>query len=142
MPRNPFRIKSTGVLGFKKPAKRTLGIRDKQILYQRAKGKCEACYKKIEFSEMQTGHKHAASRGGGATLKNSVCLCWRCNKLQGTDSWATFMKKMGKVKTRTVTSGKARTKKPKRGKKGKGKYKYVIDPITGKKVRVEPLFRI
>jgi hypothetical protein len=26
-------------------------------------------------------------------LRNSVCLCYRCNKLQGTDSWATFLKK-------------------------------------------------
>ncbi len=28
-------------------------------------------------------------------MKNSVCLCYRCNKLQGTDSWAVFMKKQG-----------------------------------------------
>lgn len=74
--------------------KRTLGIRDKQILYQRAGKKCEAYGEKIEFSEMQTGHKTAASKGGSATLRNSVCLCYKCNKLQGTDSWATFMKKI------------------------------------------------
>jgi hypothetical protein len=24
-----------------------------------------------------------------------VCLCYKCNKLQGTDSWATFLKKYG-----------------------------------------------
>src|SRR3989344_7621246 len=98
--------------------KRTLGIREKQILYHRAKGKCEnpACRKKIEFSEMQTGHKTAASKGGSATLRNSVCLCYKCNKLQGTDNWATFMKKMGKSNIRSVTSGKKRNpskKKPK-----------------------------
>ena len=80
-----------------KSIKRTLGIRDKQILYQRAKGKCEACGKKIEFSEMQTGHKTAASKGGSTTFRNSVCLCYKCNKLQGTDSWATFMKKFRQV---------------------------------------------
>lgn len=45
---------------------------------------------------MQVGHKTAASRGRSATLRNSVCLCYRCNKLQGTDSWAGFLKKMGK----------------------------------------------
>jgi 5-methylcytosine-specific restriction endonuclease McrA len=103
--------------GIETPKKRTLGIRDKQILYERAKGKCEACRKKIEFSEMQTGHKTAASKGGSATLRNSVCLCYKCNKLQGTDSWATFIRKIGKSKTRTVTSGKKRKptkKKPKR----------------------------
>lgn len=90
-------------------SKRTLGIRDKQILYRRAKKKCEACDRKIDFDEMHSGHKNAASKGGSATLRNSVCICARCNKLQGTDSWSTFMRKSGKSKTTTVTS--SRTKK-------------------------------
>jgi hypothetical protein len=78
-------------------AKRTLGIRDKQILYRRANKKCEnpTCNKKLEFDEMQVGHKTAWSRGGSTTLKNSVCLCYRCNKLQGTDSWPVFLRKQG-----------------------------------------------
>ena len=77
--------------------KRTLGIRDKQILYRNAKGKCQnpACNKKIDFDEMQVGHKTAWSGGGNSTLTNSVCICYRCNKLQGTDSWAVFLKKQG-----------------------------------------------
>ena len=80
-----------------KPIKRTLGIRDKQILYERSQHKCEnpACGKEIEFSEMQVGHKKAYSKGGNTTLKNSVALCWRCNKLQGTDNWEVFLKKQG-----------------------------------------------
>ncbi len=94
-----------------KAKKRTLGIRDKQILYRRAKGKCEACGRKIDFDEMHSGHKNAASKGGSATLRNSVCICARCNKLQGTDSWATFMKKMGKSKTTSVTSAKRKKTK-------------------------------
>jgi len=76
--------------------KRTLGIREKQILWERARHKCEACGKELDFTEMQVGHKTAASRGGRATLGNCVCLCYRCNKLQGTDSWNVFLKKMGK----------------------------------------------
>jgi hypothetical protein len=42
-------------------AKRSLGIRDKQILYDRAKGRCEnpACRKQISFVEMIPGHKRA-----------------------------------------------------------------------------------
>jgi hypothetical protein len=80
--------------------RRTLSIRDKQILYRRARGKCEnpACgrkNRKIDFDEMQVGHKTAWSKRGSTTLANSVCLCYRCNKLQGTDSWATFLKKQG-----------------------------------------------
>ncbi|MBI4181191.1 MAG: HNH endonuclease [Chloroflexi bacterium] len=78
-------------------SKRTIGIRDKQILYRNSKGRCQnpGCNKKIEFDEMQVGHKTAWSKGGSTTLRNSVCICYRCNKLQGTDSWATFMKKQG-----------------------------------------------
>lgn len=81
------------------PRKRTLGIRDKQILYRNAKKKCEnpACGKKIDYDEMQVGHKTAYSKGGATTLKNSAALCYRCNKLQGTDSWATFLKKQNVV---------------------------------------------
>jgi 5-methylcytosine-specific restriction endonuclease McrA len=79
-----------------KSSKRTLGIRDKKILYERANHKCESCEKQIEFAEMQVGHKIAYSKGGSATLKNSVCLCYKCNNLQGTDSWNVFLKKMGK----------------------------------------------
>jgi len=104
-----------------KKSNRTLGIRDKQILYHRAKGKCEACGRKIDFSEMHSGHKNPVSKGGSTTLRNSVCLCARCNKLQGTDNWATFMKKMGKTKTRSVTSGKKRSPATKKSKPKKSK---------------------
>jgi hypothetical protein len=77
--------------------KRALSIRDRQILYRNAKGRCQnpACNKKIEFDEMQVGHKTAWSKGGSTKLRNSVCLCYRCNKLQGTDNWAVFLKKQG-----------------------------------------------
>lgn len=84
-------------------SKRTLGIKDKQILYERAKGRCEnpACRAKITFVEMQPGHKIAWSKGGRTTLKNSVCLCYKCNKLQGNDSWVIFLKKFGVVDPKT-----------------------------------------
>jgi hypothetical protein len=80
-------------------SRRTLGIRDKQILFRNAKGRCQnpSCNKKIDFDEMQVGHKTAWSRNGSTTLLNSVCICYRCNKLQGTDSWGVFMKKQGIV---------------------------------------------
>ena len=89
-----------------RPSKRTLGERDKKILYRNANGICEnpACHKKIEYDEMQVGHKKAYSKGGSTNLRNSVCLCWRCNNLQGTDSWETFLKKQG-IKDET-TKGK------------------------------------
>ena len=77
--------------------RRTLGIRDKQILYRKANKRCQnpACRRKIEFDEMQVGHKTAWSKGGKTTLRNSLSLCYRCNKLQGRDSWSAFLRKQG-----------------------------------------------
>lgn len=46
---------------------------------------------------MQVGHKTAYPREGGTTLRNSVALCYGCNKKQGTDSWEVFQKKQGKT---------------------------------------------
>jgi hypothetical protein len=85
------------------PTRRTLGIRDKKILFERAGHKCESCEKPLDFLEMQVGHKTAASKGGNATLRNTVCLCYKCNNLMGTDSWTTFRKKMGKRQTNDST---------------------------------------
>lgn len=77
-----------------KKKKRTLGRNDKDIVYLRAKGKCEGCGKKISQPEMQVGHKKAYSKGGATTLANSCCLCYTCNKLQGTGSLDTLRKKL------------------------------------------------
>lgn len=92
-------------------SKRTLGIRDKKILYRNAKGRCEnpACGKRIDFDEMQVGHKTSWSKRGRTNLANSKCLCWRCNNLQGTDSWATFLKKQ-KVEDPNVKVAQAELK--------------------------------
>ena len=143
MPQNPFaiNIKPVNLYGPKTPSrKRTLGIRDKQILYRRAKGRCEACRRKIDFDEMHSGHKNAASKGGSATLRNSVCVCARCNKLQGTDSWATFMKKMGKSNTRSVTSGKKRSSSKRKSKGKSSSGNYWVNTLTGRKEKVQSLF--
>ena len=145
MPRNPFaiNIKPMNLYGQKTSSgKRTLGIRDKQILYRRAKGRCEACRRKIDFDEMHSGHKNAASKGGSATLRNSVCVCARCNKLQGTDNWATFMKKMGKSNTRSVTSSKKRSPSKKKSKGKSPSENYWVNPLTGRKEKAQSLFRM
>jgi hypothetical protein len=95
--------------GNEKATKRTLGIRDRQIVWVKANKKCENCGKALDFHEMQIGHKTAFSKGGSTTIKNSVCLCYACNKLQGTDTWTTFQKKQGK--TIEVDPVKTRLKK-------------------------------
>lgn len=115
IPKDPFGFKPVKIKGLtlEKKKKRTLGKRDRDILFKRAKGICEGCGKRIRDStEMQVGHKRAYSKGGATTLANSVCLCYGCNKMQGTDSFATFKKKL------EGTYGK-RTKKVVRKKKVK-----------------------
>lgn len=92
-----------GIFG-DEPQRRTLGIRDRQIVWERAGHKCESCMREITFTELQVGHKTAFSRGGSTTMKNAVCLCYACNKLQGTDSWTTFQKKLGRDTTIPVSS--------------------------------------
>lgn len=37
-------------------------------------------------------------------MRNAVCLCYGRNKLQGTDSWATFQKKMGRETTNPIAN--------------------------------------
>jgi hypothetical protein len=38
-----------------------------------------------------------------------VCLCYKCNKLQGTDSWKTFLRKLGKQGSVSSRSGVKQT---------------------------------
>ena len=83
----------------KKSGSKTLGERDKGILHKLAKKKCENCGIKLDYKQMQAGHKLARAKGHKASLKNSVCLCWSCNRDQGTDSWKTFRKKQNKPPT-------------------------------------------
>lgn len=97
---DPISIKGKQIMGLwgdDEPARRSLGIREKQILYDRSQHKCENCGRSIEFSDMQVGHKTAYSKGGGTTLRNSVALCYGCNKKQGTDGWEAFQRKQGKT---------------------------------------------
>ena len=128
---------------WEEPKKRTLGPRQRQILWKRAGGKCEACDKQISYLDMQVGHKTAYSKGGSTTLRNSVCLCYTCNKLQGTDSFSTFLKKLGKsspvneardvLKTLTVVQLKELAKMHKisvKGKKEEGWFRTTVKPPT------------
>lgn len=91
------------IWGDDRVSKGTLSARDKQKIYLNAKKRCANCGKKIDYIEMEIGHKNKIySSGERTTLANSVCLCHACNKLQGLDSWATFQKKQGKQDSKTT----------------------------------------
>jgi len=119
--------------------KRTLGIRDKHIIYDIAKHRCQNPYcKKLLSSEaeMQIGHKQAYSRRGDTTISNSVCLCYACNRKQGTDSWETFLKKQEKATQQAKPKEKIITKKVvlerKTSHKTRQSSPYEIDNSLGK----------
>jgi 5-methylcytosine-specific restriction endonuclease McrA len=67
---------------------------------------------------MQVGHRRAYSKGGATTLANSACLCYRCNKIQGTGSLETLKKKL------SGTFGKRTKKKSGKSTKRKAKSNY------------------
>ncbi|MBS3104682.1 hypothetical protein J4234_00325 [Candidatus Woesearchaeota archaeon] len=76
-------------------SKRTLTPREKDILWIRAKKKCEICGDKVERPNMLAGHNIAWSKRGHTTLKNSLCLCYGCNNRQRTETASQIRKKLG-----------------------------------------------
>ena len=91
------------IWGADRVSKGMLTTKDKQKLYLNAKKRCENCGKKIDFYEMEIGHrKKIYSIGERTTLADSLCICRACNKKQGLDSWATFQKKQGKQDSKTI----------------------------------------
>lgn len=81
--------------------KRTFGIRDKKILFDRAHHRCENCHKRLQFQDAEFAHKNPWSKGGRTSYRNAVVLCHTCNNRQGTDTWAAFQRKQGKAPSRT-----------------------------------------
>src|SRR3989338_8014792 len=90
--------------------KRSLGTRDKQIVYKRDKYRCQACGKKVEMGDENIGHRLAWSKGHRTTVANSVLLCYGCNRRQGTDSLITLKKKLGKYVPKEKKSRSERKK--------------------------------
>jgi 5-methylcytosine-specific restriction endonuclease McrA len=109
------------ILGYSSPPRRTLGSRERELLWEKARHKCEACGKRVTVTAMQAGHKTAASRGGRATLRNSVCLCYDCNRKMGTMSYPKYMAlRYGKKNVKTATSSKRRKATTKRRSRRRG----------------------
>ena len=114
-----------------KAKKRSLGIRDRKILYEdRAKGKCQHCGGKILFSEIHVGHKTAYSKGGSTSFRNVLALCYGCNNKQGTDSYTAYCRKTGKSKVASRTTIKKKQVKKKTKSTG------AINWITGQPLKL------
>ncbi len=96
--RVPIRLKKTSSKKTKKVAKsifKSLTQKERKKLLERARHKCEACGKKLDFLDMHAGHKVSKSNGGGGSLRNRVCLCYTCNNNMGKQNYRQYMKFMG-----------------------------------------------
>jgi len=71
----------------------------KVMVYQRDKGRCHLCKKKVEFWDCEIGHDIAHSRGGKMTLKNAILLCHSCNRSMSTLSVKETRKALGLPET-------------------------------------------
>ncbi len=119
--------------------KRRLSKKDRDHLYYHiGKKKCQSCGKRIEERDMQEGHKKAYSKGGKTKLENAVCLCYTCNKAQGTDSWKTYNKKKGTPIVSLKLESKKKSSKRKSKKLGESNW---VNPVTSRRVRIEPIIK-
>jgi len=133
VPIKPIRIQQTGFgLGHqkKKRAQLTPGQRLYILEHSKKYGrKCSICSEKItKQSDLQLDHTHPYSKGG--TKLNLAH--GHCNRMKGSGSLGKIQKTLGiKIKKRKVTH-----------RKPKSKGQYGINPLTGRKEKVQPLFRI
>jgi hypothetical protein len=56
----------------------------KKIVFQRDKGICRICGKRVDPFDFEIGHNRAHSRGGKLTLKNAILLHPACNRSMRT----------------------------------------------------------
>ena len=55
----------------------------RQLIYERADGRCELCGKKILLKDMTLDHINPLSMGGEDNVSNLSCTCKLCNHFKG-----------------------------------------------------------
>ena len=71
----------------------------KKMVYERDKGICQICGKKVDPFNFEIGHNKAHAKGGKLTLKNAILLCPTCNRSMSTLSLKQVRKKLGLPET-------------------------------------------
>ena len=118
MPRNPFGVLMPGQFNpitgepYRKQ-RRTARTSDKNIAWEKQKGKCAICGKRLDPVDMEWGHRRAYSKGG-STARGAL-VHHKCNKLQGTMDMSVIRRKLGhakKGKRRQKARRRQRTSNP------------------------------
>lgn len=140
MPRNPLDIgiKPFGFLGTSKKAKkRQLTPAQKVFAWENKSHMCNICEKRVtKFSDAEFDHTLAHSKSGATNLSNVKIVHRACNRLKGKKSLSETRKLLG-IKSKTQ---KRKTIKKKTSKKF-ASGSYWINPLTGRKEKVKPLFK-
>ncbi|MEM3099469.1 MAG: hypothetical protein QXU32_12270 [Nitrososphaerales archaeon] len=134
MSRNPFTvdIKPIDIWGGSKSRRKrkNISFTEKAILWEKNKSHiCHICRQKIHsLTEAEVDHIRAHSKGG-----QSVSWAHRaCNRLKGKKSLSEIHRRLG-IKTKS---------KKRKATRKKSRDNYWINPLTGRKEKVQPLFRL
>ena len=136
MARNPFGIEPIKIkpldfgLGPQKKKRKTLTSAQRIYIWERPNiyGRiCSICHRRItKLSDLELDHTRASSKGG-----TKVALAHKdCNRVKSSGSLRQIQKKLG-IKTKH---------KKRKSTRKRSKSNYWINPITGRKEKVRPLF--
>lgn len=69
----------------------------RQLIYERAEGRCELCGRKILFEDMTLDHVKPLSMGGEDNVNNLSCTCEPCNFFKGNILPDTFFERISLI---------------------------------------------
>lgn len=76
-------LKEFGIYKPKIEPRITVSTSIRRQVYDNAGGKCELCYRPLNYNEFTLDHIQPLIRSGKNELSNYRCLCGDCNKLKG-----------------------------------------------------------
>ena len=68
----------------KRMHRKSFSLKQREMIYKKANGKCELCGKSIVFSDMTIDHITPLAMGGTNDISNVQCSCSVCNSIKGS----------------------------------------------------------
>ena len=124
----------SGMFEEPKRARPRFSEKEKQMLYEYQKGKCNGCGKKFDIRNLAVDHIKAFSKGGGDRGNNTQLLCTACNSTKGAGTQGQLKKKLaqrGVIKDSSKSASKTRPAKKPVAKKKQAKPKDPFAELFG-----------